>query len=138
MLYESTNSRIMPTRTAKRSTGTCAVAHSPAQTLTDRCTHLRRIWLQSREESRKAAADAQKVRQESRELVKQWNQVVAQTSQLRLTSRSSKTSSNPTKAIPQPVKHFVATARRVPWRRLQMEDLDGPFQLWIEPGHELT
>ncbi len=39
-------------------------------------------------------------------------------------------------ALAARAKPFVATARRVPWRRLQINDVDGPIQVWSEPGYK--
>lgn len=99
------------------------------------CAHLLKRWFDSREESRIAVAHAQKVIRKSEKLFKEWSQVVTQARQRRRTSQHNK---HPQIAVDRPDKPIVATARRVPWRRLQLEDLDGPYQLWVAPGQELT
>jgi len=41
-----------------------------------------------------------------------------------------------TAAIPRNSKPFVATARRVPWRRLHTDELDGKIQIWNAPEYK--
>jgi hypothetical protein len=105
----------------------------PKSTTTE-VAELRQQWDHLRKQSRQMAADAQNLRRQSRELVKQWKLTVAKTRQLHnATELSLQGQSSPIPNIAQQ-KPFVATARRVPWRRLQMEDLDGPYQLWSSPN----
>jgi hypothetical protein len=109
------------------------------QTLRIHCAHLRQLWDHSREESRRVAANAQQVRRESRALVKQWSQEVARARQLRTLSLHN-TQRPPAASVPiaqaKASKPIVATARRIPWRRLQMQDLDGPYELWTAQSQE--
>lgn len=83
-------------------------------------------------------AESQKLRRQSKDLVQQWKQVVLEAKGLRAAVqydrylRSAKAAT-----ITASEKPFVATARRVPWRRLQIDDLDGPYEMWIAPGAEM-
>jgi hypothetical protein len=109
------------------------------ETLRMQCAHLRQLWDDSREESRRVAAHAQQVRRESRELVKQWSQEVARARQLRALSLHN-TQRPPPVSVPaaqaKASKPIVATAKRVPWRRLQMEDLEGVCEFWLASAQE--
>jgi hypothetical protein len=136
-----------------------SAADIPAQFLNARCETLHHYSASLRTESRRIAADAQKSRRQSRELVQQWRAELAHAKELRTIIRSNKqhqmTRSTPSPAplmiptaisasaaiapLPTPVSvpiapseyPMVATARRVPWRRMQIDDLDDSCQLWV-------
>lgn len=94
-------------------------------------TELRQQWDLSRKQSRQMAADAQELRRKSRELVKQWRLIVARTKELHMAKDQS--GQLPPAATVAQQNVYVATARRLPWRRVQMEDLDAPVKVWFAP-----
>lgn len=138
-----------------------AAAEVLTQFLHARCETLQHYSISLRKQSRDLAADAKQSREESRELVKQWREVLAKSKELsalvRMTKERQTIQSAPltkpsqttptisaavgTEPSPSNVSVSVAcsptprlaTARRLPWRRMQMEDLDDTYQLWVSP-----
>jgi hypothetical protein len=91
----------------------------------------------SREEFRRVSAAAEKLHSRSKALAKEWTEVVARTKELRaLSKHNQQRLRSPQEQTITPDNAVVATARRVPWRRLQMEEVDGPIKIWIAPGYE--
>ncbi|MGZ4964031.1 MAG: hypothetical protein ACXWIU_02555 [Limisphaerales bacterium] len=110
---------------------------SQTGTLNTEFAALRQQWDLLRTHSRQIAADSQQLRRQSRELVKEWRLALGKTKDLRIAIEFNRQShqSPPPPSITHD-KPFVATARRVPWRQVQMKDVDGPIKVWVAPDFE--
>jgi hypothetical protein len=108
--------------------------------LRDHCADLRQSWVYSREELRRVSAVAEKLRRQSRALLKESAVVVAASKQLQTISQHIRRPQLPAQSATaaQLEKPVIATARRVPWRRLQMDDMDGAVEMWVAPDFAET
>lgn len=81
--------------------------------------------------------DAQKLCQDAEELIRQSRQLSTESQALKqwcLERRESEGFSQPRAEVTNPNQPFVASARRVPWRRLQLEDMEGVIE-WNSPDY---
>jgi hypothetical protein len=85
----------------------------------------------------RVSAEAQKLRQDSGELILRSQQLSAQSATLRQWWQGyhrKRARPQPYVAVAKSDRTFVASARRVPWRRLQFEEMQGVIE-WNAPDY---
>jgi hypothetical protein len=118
--------KFVPNLLARPAQRNVSIATDPVAECKRLCSYTRDLRHYSRQVIRQSKA----LTEQSRSL-RQWWQL----------SRRTKAQPQPAAVVAKPAKPAVATvatvatARRVPWRRLQMEDMDGEVIEWNAPEY---